>query len=141
MSPLLCFSVFCRFLRQLRSLYTRFVVETSAVQRAGIFWKQIFNRHGPRQNPLLDAVTHDRLERLPVGLDAVGERIAGDFHDPQEDLIDRGRRVDLAFSETLDVDPLGPGEGVENVRGEVRVRVDDVVPDSFGVADACTTAS
>src|SRR6266852_4311300 len=56
-------------------------------QRARALWKQLFNRDGPKEDSLLDAVLHHGLERPPVGLDAVGEGIVRDVHHPPVDLI------------------------------------------------------
>src|SRR5262245_28988552 len=58
--------------------------------------KQIFHRERPRQNALLPRVLNDRLNHLPVWLDAIRQRVGTrDIHHPLVGLIRLRRPCNL----------------------------------------------
>ena len=65
----------------------------------------------------------------PVGLDPIGQGVADDLHHPFVHFVDRGRLGDQTGLQTLDIEALRRGKGVEDVGGEIGMGLDQLVLD------------
>ena len=83
--------------------------------------EQLFDADAAGDDPLLQRGLNDFLERLAVGPDSIGKRVfARDLHHPPVHLVDRRGLLDPAALQALDVKALRLGEGIEDIRGEIR---------------------
>ena len=84
--------------------------------------EQLIHTHSLGNDALLQRVANQLLQHLPVGFNAVWQRITGNRHHALVQVIDCRRRLDLARLQALQVNAFRFNKGIEHIRRQRRIR-------------------
>src|SRR5262249_24739131 len=102
--------------------------------------KQSFHGHRPIDDPLLQSELNDLFQRSAIVRDTIWQRVTtGNLHNAAVSGVQRSRVLDLAVLQTPDVFTLRFGESMENIGRQVRVALEQFVPDHNQMVDRIMT--